>query len=230
MAGVNGTKTRVRADWAAVKLEYRANVLSNRQIADRHHVSEGAIRKRAKEENWVRDLSSEIRDVAEDMVRKSEVRSEVRSERGVRTAQEKEVVIASAKAIAEQKQKTRKQLGLTQQIFDGVMTELMAETGDVESLANLGKLMAAPDESGRDKLNEAYLKAISLPSRVLMLKTATEAMKNMQTVSRIEYKLDTTPDPSEAAKALGEGIVKGMSEASKSFRDDLMAELVGSDE
>lgn len=33
-------------DWEVVHLEYRANVLSLRQIADRHGITDGAIRKR----------------------------------------------------------------------------------------------------------------------------------------------------------------------------------------
>lgn len=41
-------------DWTRIELEYLAGEDSIREIADRHAISEGAIRKRAKAEKWVR--------------------------------------------------------------------------------------------------------------------------------------------------------------------------------
>lgn len=45
-------------DWIAIEGAYRANVLSNRAIALQYDISEGAIRKRAKQFNWARDPNS----------------------------------------------------------------------------------------------------------------------------------------------------------------------------
>lgn len=42
-------------DWIQVEGDYRAGVLSNRQIAERHSVSESGIRKRAKLQGWLKD-------------------------------------------------------------------------------------------------------------------------------------------------------------------------------
>ncbi len=41
-------------DWTRIEFEYLAGEDSIREIADRHAISEGAIRKRAKAEKWVR--------------------------------------------------------------------------------------------------------------------------------------------------------------------------------
>lgn len=41
-------------DWVAIAIEYSANQCSIRALARKHRVSEGAIRKRAKQARWVR--------------------------------------------------------------------------------------------------------------------------------------------------------------------------------
>lgn len=43
-------------DWLAVEADYRPNKLSLRAIGEKHGCTEGAIRKRAKKEGWVRDF------------------------------------------------------------------------------------------------------------------------------------------------------------------------------
>lgn len=189
-------------DWDVVHLEYRANVLSIRQIADRHGITDGAIRKRAKRDGWVRDLSDEIRDVAEDMVRKAEVQNADPVRTGPRTIPERETILASATAIADQKKRTRKQLGLSQQVFDELIEELTTINANVDDLRALGEMLRSPDDFGQDKINDALNKATSLPSRWGMLKTATDAMKNLQAVSRLEYGLDKATASDEIAPKL----------------------------
>lgn len=46
--------SRPTVDWPRIELEYCANEDSIREIADRHAISDTAIRKRAKAEKWVR--------------------------------------------------------------------------------------------------------------------------------------------------------------------------------
>ena len=67
-------------DWEKIELDYRAGVKSLREIAAEHDISDGAIRKRAKRDDWSRDLSAKINAKAEDLVRKELVRSEVRTQ------------------------------------------------------------------------------------------------------------------------------------------------------
>jgi hypothetical protein len=50
-------------DWIAIEGAYRANILSTRAIGRDNGVSEGAIRKRAKERGWQRDPSSTKREI-----------------------------------------------------------------------------------------------------------------------------------------------------------------------
>jgi len=46
---------KTTADWSRIELEYLAGDDSIREIADRHEISDTAIRKRAKAEKWVRE-------------------------------------------------------------------------------------------------------------------------------------------------------------------------------
>ncbi|MDQ0505953.1 hypothetical protein [Xanthobacter agilis] len=50
-----------KADWDAIEREFRAGQLSNREIAARFGVTEGAIRKKAKAAGWERDLADKVR-------------------------------------------------------------------------------------------------------------------------------------------------------------------------
>lgn len=50
-------------DWVAIEGEYRAGVESIRAIADRHGISEGAVRKQAKQKGWSRDPASTKRQI-----------------------------------------------------------------------------------------------------------------------------------------------------------------------
>lgn len=72
---------RKATDWGAIERDYRAGILSLREIAAKDgNVTEGAIRKKAKGQGWTRDLSAKIKAKADDLVRKEEVRTQVRSE------------------------------------------------------------------------------------------------------------------------------------------------------
>lgn len=61
---------RQSVDWDKVEREYRAGMLSSREIARRHGVTEGAIRKKVKAQGWARPLAEKVRTaVREKLVR-----------------------------------------------------------------------------------------------------------------------------------------------------------------
>ena len=45
-----------QTDWEALEAEYRAGAASIRELARKYDVSDTAIRKKAKADNWERDL------------------------------------------------------------------------------------------------------------------------------------------------------------------------------
>ena len=56
-------------DWERIEADYRAGVLSLREVAARGGVTDGAVRKRAKKLGWSRDLTAPIRARADELIR-----------------------------------------------------------------------------------------------------------------------------------------------------------------
>ena len=69
-------------DWEAIEREYRAGQLSVREIARQHGLTEGAIRKRAKADEWSRPLADKVREaVREKLVRADGTQEGTQSQR-----------------------------------------------------------------------------------------------------------------------------------------------------
>ena len=173
-----------KPDWEAIESAYRAGLMSLREIASQHNISEGAIRKRAKRDDWSRDLSAKIKERAEDLVRKEEVRKQVRTEA---TLTERVLIEASAEVIASVRMEHRGDIRRAREITNSLFDELGAECADVESLRKLGEMMLDPDENGRDRLNEVYQSIISMPERVKSVKALSDALKNLIGLERQAY-------------------------------------------
>ncbi|MDU4249019.1 hypothetical protein [Pseudomonas sp.] len=63
-------------DWEAIERAYRAGSLSMRAIAEANGISDGAIRKRAKKEGWLRDLTDQVKTATKEKLVRSSVRTE----------------------------------------------------------------------------------------------------------------------------------------------------------
>ncbi|EPO1581388.1 hypothetical protein ACT6N7_000029 [Yersinia enterocolitica] len=186
------------ADWEAIESAYRAGLMSLREIASQHNISEGAIRKRAKRDDWSRDLSAKIKERAEDLVRKEEVRKQVRTET---TLTERVLIEASAEVIANVRMEHRGDIRRARKITNALLDELGTECADVPALEKLGELMFNPDDKGQDRLNEIYHKVISMPDRVKSVKALSDALKNLIGLERQAYNLDeVAKDPDDPLK------------------------------
>lgn len=174
-------------DWEAIETAYRAGMMSLREIAAQHGISEGAIRKRAKRDDWSRDLAAKVKERADDLVRKAEVRKQVRTETAL---SERVLIEATAEVVAAVRMEHRGDIRRAREITNALFDELGAECADVDSLRKLGELMLSPDENGRDKLNEIYHSIISMPERVKAVKALSEALKNLIGLERQAYDID----------------------------------------
>ena len=173
-------------DWEAIESAYRAGVLSLREIASQHGISDTAIRKRAKKEEWTRDLAAKVKAKADDLVRKREVRAKVRSENQI---SERELVEATAEAIANVRMEHRGDIKRARELANLLFSELSAECTDVEALHKLGELMLSPDKKGQDKLNDLYHKIISMPQRVKSMKDLSDTLKTLIGLEREAYSI-----------------------------------------
>ncbi len=176
-----------KPDWEAIESAYRAGLLSLREIASQHGISEGAIRKRAKRDDWSRDLNAKVKERADDLVRKAEVRKQVRSETAL---SERVLIEATAEVIATVRMEHRGDIRRARTLANALFNELEAECADVEALRKLGELMLDPDDNGRDRLNELYHAIISMPERVKSMKALSETLKNLIGLERQAYSMD----------------------------------------
>lgn len=184
------SRGRCPVDWESVEREYRAGVRSLRDIGTEYGCSEGAIRKRAKSQEWERDLSAKVAAKAEALVRKTEVRNEVRSEAAI---SEREQINVSAQMLADkvlgQREDVRRARATVQRLWSLVDAELDCP----EELRTLGELMAAPDENGQDKLNDLYHAAIGLPQQIKNVKLLADAIKVLIELERKVLRIDDQP-------------------------------------
>ncbi|HDO7032727.1 hypothetical protein [Klebsiella pneumoniae] len=189
-----------KPDWEAIETAYRAGVMSLREIAAQHGISEGAIRKRAKRDDWSRDLAAKVKERADDLVRKAEVRKQVRTETAL---SERVLIEATAEVVAAVRMEHRGDIRRAREITNALFDELGAECADVDSLRKLGELMLTPDENGRDKLNEIYHSIISMPERVKAVKALSDALKNLIGLERQAYDIDG-PEGDNSVKQLSD--------------------------
>ncbi|CDL34721.1 hypothetical protein [Enterobacter hormaechei] len=183
-----------KPDWEAIETAYRAGVMSLREIASQHGISEGAIRKRAKRDDWLRDLNAKIQQKADDLVRKQEVRRTVRNES---TLTERVLIEATAEVIATVRMEHRGDIRRARELTNTLFDELGAQCADVSALEQLGDIMFDPDDKGRDRLNEIYQKVISLPSRVKSMKDLSDSLKTLIGLEREAYSIENKAETKE---------------------------------
>lgn len=184
-----------KPDWEAIETAYRAGVMSLREIASQHGISEGAIRKRAKRDDWSRDLNAKIQQKADDLVRKQEVRRTVRNESSLT---ERVLIEATAEVIATVRMEHRGDIRRARELTNTLFDELGGQCADVSALEQLGDIMFDPDDKGRDRLNEIYQKVISLPSRVKSMKDLSDSLKTLIGLEREAYSIENKAEAKEA--------------------------------
>ena len=119
---MNEKKSTPQFDWEKIEAEYRAGVLSLREIARIHGCTDTAIRKKAKACGWTRDLSKKI----EEAVRSKLVRTEVR----IPAATEREVVDAEADLQVRVRLEHRRGWKKLRELEDRLLDELGGEGMD----------------------------------------------------------------------------------------------------
>lgn len=178
---------RPPVDWEAVEREYRVGARSLRDIAAEFGCVESAIRKRAGKESWSRDIAAKVKQKAEELVRKAEVRNEVRTESAI---SEREQIQASATMIADkvigQRTDIQRARSIVQKLWHLVDTEL----DHPAEFARIGETLRSEDEFGNDKLNDIYRAAIGLPQQIKNVKLLADAIKVLIELERKVLRID----------------------------------------
>lgn len=177
-------------DWELIEGQYRAGVLSNREIATQHGVTEGAIRKKAKAKGWERDLSAKV---AQE-VRSQEVRTLVRTaprEGEVRT--EREIVEQAALVVAQVAHSHRLSIQAGRETVLNLLGELAGVSLNREELE--AAIIAETAEDSSNARRTALLKVMSLPGRAAVARDLAQALKNLIPLERQAYHMDAPIDP-----------------------------------
>lgn len=188
---------RKQIDWERIELDYRAGVLSLREIAEKHpNTNHVAISRRAKKEGWVRDLSEKIKNKAEKIVTEQTVTADVTAKSSV---SENEIIDSNARVIADVRLSHRKDIGKARSLANSLLEELEHQTINREDYESLGILLRSEDERGIDKLNDLYMKAMSTPSRIVSMQKLADTMKTLIGLEReafgIDKEVEQKPDP-----------------------------------
>lgn len=194
---------RQRTDWESVERDYRAGVLSIREIAKINGCSDTAIRKKATAAGWERDLAEKVN---------AKVRSELVRD-SVRTANpqtEREIVDVAAATVVQVVRSHRKSIKqgnalvelLTQQLIDVAGRRDEFEEGIEEETAS----DKSPERRNR------MLRAISLATHASVAVSLAAATKTWVSLERQAFSIkDETAPPAEDSLASILAAVNGTS-------------------
>lgn len=177
-------QNKVAPDWERIEADFRAGLLSVREIATSQGITHTAIQKRAKAGGWERDLSAKIKAKADALVAKREVASQVATERA---ATDQGIVDANAQVIAGIRMAHRTDIARSRALAMAMLQELEIETGDVDLFEELGELLRSEDDKAQDKRNDIYRKVISSAGRVDNMKKLADTLKTLIGLEREAY-------------------------------------------
>lgn len=204
-------------DWERVEMLYRAGTVSVREIAAEAGISHTAINKRAKRDEWARDLKAKIKAKADAKVSRATVSSEVSAQTKITEAVRVEI---EAEVSARIQLSHRADIGKARRLAIKLLDELDAQTGSVPELEDLGELLRKENANGVDRLNDIYRAVISLPERTKTMKALSESLKNLIGLEREAYGIESLPQTikTEAVGASANAATMDPIEAAKAYR------------
>lgn len=161
---------RKQVDWESVERDYSAGLLSLREIAAKHNVSHQVIARKAKTEDWSRDLGAKIAAAAEKKLGDKQLGDSLGDKK---RGTEKEVVEANAQVIVEIKVRHRLVIKKLNGLLDSQMDEIEALNKE-KSVENL-------------------------PMRVDVTKKIADTVKTMIDKERQAFGIVDVPTPTENA-------------------------------
>ena len=171
-------------DWERIESAYRAGILSLREIASAHDITEGAIRKRARRDGWSRDLSERIRSQADALVRQQSVDPEQAA------LTERAIVEANAASSAAVQVGQRREIKRAKELSLRLLSEIERVTDDPTLFAELGDFLRSDEEGASDRRMRVFDAVLSMPGRVDALKKLSDTLKTLILLERQAYGLD----------------------------------------
>lgn len=185
------TTTKKPIDWERIELDYRAGILSVREISEARGISHTAINKKAKQLGWERDLKAKIKAKADALVSKAEVSKEVSTQR---LETEKAVIDSNAQVIADIRLGHRKDINRFRSLANKMLDELEGVTDGQAEIKELIKTLKDGDLEDGEAMSttlELAARVSSLPSRSKVMKEMSDTLKTLITLERDAYDIVT---------------------------------------
>lgn len=177
-------------DWEPIERDYRAGLLSIREVAKSHGVSDTAIRKKAKSCDWQRDLTARVNE----KVRTELVRSSVRTSS---PQTEREIVEVAAATVVQVVRGHRSSIKQGNELVELLTKQLIDVAGRrAEFEADIEVATAG------DKTQERYarlMKAVSLSTHASIAVNLAAATKTWVGLERQAFgiKDESAPNPGD---------------------------------
>lgn len=123
-------------DWERIELEFRAGILTLRELSEKHGVSHVTIHKRAKRDSWARDIAAKIQAKADELVNKAEANKIGNKEAAVN---ERQIIDAGAEAILRVKLGHRTRITRHSELLDRLHEELECSGDDLALRVDISK-------------------------------------------------------------------------------------------
>lgn len=187
---------RKAADWERIEVDYRTGGKSVRELAAEHGISHVAILKKAKENDWTRDLSAKVKAKADALVTRATVTAEVTAAAKVT---EQKTVEVEAQVQARIRLEHRKDIGRGRSLVMKLLGELEAQTDSPDLFEQLGELLIEPEQEEdseakkerQRKLREAYNRVLSLPGRADTVKKLADSLRILVDKEREAYGIES---------------------------------------
>ena len=174
-------KKKKQIDWEKIELDYRAGIKTLREIAENHDISHVSIAKRAKKEEWPRDLSAKIKQKAKDKVNKAQVNSTITK------LTEKQVVDDVSDVIANKELEHRKDIVQKRELVNKLFDEIESLTGGKELIEQITLALQQGDFEG---LAKEVKKLSSLPQRIKGTTDLVSALRVLYALERQAFRMD----------------------------------------
>jgi elongation factor P--beta-lysine ligase len=182
-------------DLERMEIDYRASILTNREIGAKHGCSHTMVGKYAVKFGWERDLTTRIQARVNELVSKQVVSKEVSKEK---LATEKQVIEENAHALVEVKRSHIQGIGKLQKVCDDLMDELVTQSISREELQQIAELAVLqqtqdgerPDAKDVQKRLDSFLKLLGLSDRADTFKKLVDAKTRLVTLERSIFEFD----------------------------------------
>jgi hypothetical protein len=179
------TEAKTTPDWERIEGDYRAGLLSLREMSAQHGVPESTIRKKARVAGWERDLGAKIRARAEAKLARQAVVHELAT---ANAASEREIIEANAERIAQVRGEHRADITRAR-------TLALKLLGELEAQPELHEAFRAALRGGdQDEAKRLAAALLDLPARIKGTKELADTLRILIGLEREAYGLDTMPE------------------------------------